>query len=144
MESHTAKTQITVHARPARVWKALTEPALVKEYMMGADVKSDWKVGSELSYTGTYQGKPYEEGGVIRRIEPEKVLQATHFTKTPGKPQHGAEPAKQHLVTWELHENGGATVVTVTQDGIATADGAETTKRNWKTILEGLKKTAEG
>ncbi len=52
---------------------------------MGADVKSDWKVGSSLTYTGEYQGKPYEEKGIIKKIEPEKVLQATHFSKGSGK-----------------------------------------------------------
>jgi hypothetical protein len=31
---------------------SLTKPELVKKYMMGADVKSDWKVGSPLTYTG--------------------------------------------------------------------------------------------
>lgn len=45
-DSLTAKTQITVNASPSAVWHALTTPALVKKYLMGANVKSDWKVGS--------------------------------------------------------------------------------------------------
>ena len=56
--NHVARSQITVHAPPSKVWDALTKPELVKQYLMGADVHTDWKVGSPLEYTGTYQGKP--------------------------------------------------------------------------------------
>jgi len=77
---------------------SLTKPELVKKYMMGADVKSDWKVGSPLTYTGVYKDKPFEEKGVIRKIE---------------------------RVTWELNEKDGATAVTVSRDGISTETGVE-------------------
>lgn len=140
-ESLVAKTQITIHATPARVWNALTKPALVKKYMMGADVKSDWKVGSPLTYTGEYQGKPFEEKGVIQKIEPRKLLQATHFSTTSGKED---KPENYALVTWALHEDSGATVVTVSQDGLHDQKGVEGSKANWKGVLQGLKKTVEG
>jgi uncharacterized protein YndB with AHSA1/START domain len=135
-----AKSQITVLASPDRVWEALTKPALVKKYMMGADVKSDWKVGSSLTYTGEYQGKLYEEKGIIKKIEPEKLLQATHFSKTSGKED---KPENYALVTWELHEQDGATVVSVSQDGIGDEKGVEGSEANWRGVLEGLKKTVE-
>jgi uncharacterized protein YndB with AHSA1/START domain len=137
----TSQTQMTIHATPAKVWAALTTPELVKKYMMGADVKSDWTVGSPLTYTGEYQGKAFEEKGVIRRIEPEKVLQATHFSTTSGNED---KPENYALVTWELHEDGGDTVVSVSQDGIANAKGVEGSKANWTAVLKGLRETAEG
>ena len=96
--------QITVHASPQAVWKALVSPAQVKLGMMGADVSSEWKVGSPLVYTGTYQGKRFEEKGVIKQIEPGKVLQATHFSTTSGKED---KPENYHLVTWRLAEKNG-------------------------------------
>ena len=139
-ENLVAKTQVTVHAPAAKVWEALTKPALVKKYMMGADVKSDWKVGSPLTYTGEYKGKRYEEKGVIRKIEREKVLQATHFSTTSGKED---KPENYALVTWELEERNGATVVSVSQDGIETPKGVEGSKSNWTGVLEGLKRTVE-
>lgn len=137
----TAKTQITVHAPPTKVWAALTKPELVKQYMMGADVASDWKVGSPLVYTGSYQGKTFKEKGVIKQIEPNKLLQATHFSESSGKED---KPENYALVTWELHEKDGATVVTVSQDNIADEKGVEGSKRNWTGVLQGLKKTVEG
>jgi uncharacterized protein YndB with AHSA1/START domain len=136
----TAKIQITIHASAAKVWDGLTKPALVKQYMMGADVHSDWKVGGPLTYTGEYQGKPFEEKGVIKQLELHKLLQATHFSTTSGKED---KPESYALVTWELHAQDGATIVTVSQDSIATEKGVESSKANWKTVLEGLKKTVE-
>ena len=140
-EELAATSQITVHASPQAVWKALVSPAQVKQYMMGADVSSEWKVGSPLVYTGTYQGKRFEEKGVIKQIEPGKVLQATHFSTTSGKED---KPENYHLVTWRLAEKNGETIVSVTQDGIPNEKGLETSKQNWNGVLQGLKKTVEG
>ncbi|HEY3592430.1 MAG TPA: SRPBCC family protein, partial [Polyangiaceae bacterium] len=112
----------------------------IKKYMMGADVKTDWKVGSPLVYTGSYQGKKFEEKGVIRRIEPKKLLEATHFSTTSGKED---KPENYHLVTWHLQDQGKSTVLAVTQNGIANAQGVEGAKKNWQAVLETLKKVVE-
>jgi uncharacterized protein YndB with AHSA1/START domain len=137
----TAKTEITIDASAARVWAALTTPALIKQYLMGADVHTDWKVGSPLVYTGTYQGKPYEEKGVIKQIEPQKVLQATHFSATSGKED---KPENYSLVTWRLEPSGSSTRLSVSQDGLTSEQGVEGAKKNWTGVLEALKKVVEG
>ena len=139
-ENLVSKTQVTIHASPTKVWEALTKPEFVKEYMMGADVKSDWKVGSPLIYTGEYKGKRFEEKGVIKKIDPEKLLQSTHFSTTSGKED---KPENYALVTWELHKKDAATIVAVSQDGLETEKGVEGSKANWMVVLEGLKKTVE-
>lgn len=136
----TATSQIRVQARAGKVWEALTKPALIKQYMMGAEVHTDWKVGSPLIYSGTYQGKPYEEKGVIQKIEPGKLLQATHFSAASGRED---KPENYALVTWQLEEQDGATVVAVSQDNIANEQGVQASQKNWHSVLEGLKKTVE-
>jgi uncharacterized protein YndB with AHSA1/START domain len=138
--THIAKTQITIHASPAEVWKALTTPALIKKYLMGADVHTDWKVGSPIVYTGTYQGKPYREKGVIQRILPEKLFEATHFSESSGKED---KPENYALVSWQLEKKDGETIVVVTQDNIANEQGVEGAKKNWGGVLQGLKQTVE-
>jgi uncharacterized protein YndB with AHSA1/START domain len=139
-EQLTATTQITIHASTTKVWEALTTPALIKKYLMGADVHTDWKVGSPITYTGEYEGKPYEEKGVIQQIEPNKLFQATHFSASSGKQD---KPENYALVTWKLHEHEGATVVTVSQDNIESDKGVESSKQNWTMVLKGLKQTVE-
>ena len=44
-----AETSISVDATPAQVWKALTTPKLIKKYLMGTDVSTDWKEGSAIT-----------------------------------------------------------------------------------------------
>jgi uncharacterized protein YndB with AHSA1/START domain len=136
----TATTSVTVHAPAREVWDALTKPALVKTYLMGADLKTDWKEGSPIRYTGEYNGKPYEEKGVVKKVEPPRLLQTTHFSAMSGKED---DPENYALVTYELEEQDGQTLLTVSQDNIADEKGIEGSKRNWQQVLQGLKHTVE-
>ena len=38
-----AKAEATINAPITEVWNALTDPDIIKEYMFGATVISDWK-----------------------------------------------------------------------------------------------------
>lgn len=141
MTNLTAKTQISVVAPSDKVWTALTNPAMIKQYMFGADVHTDWKVGSPLTYTGEYQGEKYEDKGTIKKIEPGKLLQATYFSSRSGRPD---VPENYALVTWVLEPDGKGTVLTVTQDSILDQKGVESSKQNWTSVLQTIKKIVEG
>jgi len=43
-----AKASITINAPRAKVWDAFVNPAVIKQYMFGTNVVSDWKVGSPI------------------------------------------------------------------------------------------------
>src|SRR3954467_6945324 len=101
-----AKTSIVIDAPKAVVWKALVTPAAIKEYMFGTDARSDFKTGSPITWTGEWQGKPYQDKGVIQRVEPERVLQYTHFSPLAGQPDR---PENYHAVTIELADSGSQT-----------------------------------
>lgn len=137
---HEAKSTITINASANDVWHALTTPALIKRYLMGADVHTDWKVGSPLVYTGSYEGKPFEEKGVIQKVVPNELLQATHFSTSSGKED---KPENYARVTWSLAPSGNATEVTVTQDNIDKPEGVAASEKNWLMVLKGLKKVVE-
>jgi len=40
-----AEKRVTITAPAAAVWDALTKPELVKQYLHGANLATDWKVG---------------------------------------------------------------------------------------------------
>jgi uncharacterized protein YndB with AHSA1/START domain len=136
-----AETSIRGNATPAQVWKALTTPGLIKKYLMGTDVTSDWKEGSTINYTGEYEGKEYSDKGVIKKMEPEKILQSTYLSSMSGKED---KPENYNLVTYKLTESGDDTVVTLTQDNIATEKEKEHSTKNWKMVLKKLKEVVEG
>lgn len=134
------ETSITINADASKVWKAITTPALIKKYLFGTDVKSDWKEGSPISYEGEYQGKSYKDKGVIKKFEPEKFFQSTYWSSMGGKED---KPENYNMVTYKLSPKGSKTVVTLTQDNIHSEKEKEHVTENWKMTLEGLKKVVE-
>jgi uncharacterized protein YndB with AHSA1/START domain len=45
-----AQASVWVDVVPDVVWRALTEPELVKEYFFGTTLVTDWAVGSPIVY----------------------------------------------------------------------------------------------
>lgn len=140
-ESYDAVTTVTVGAPASTVWRALTRPELVKEYLHGATVETDWKVGSPITWSGEMNGEPYRDKGEILAYEPEKLLRTTHWSPMSGAPD---EPDNYHVVTYQLDEHDGRTDVTLTQTNNPSQEAADTmVEQGWRPVLEGLKRVAE-
>ena len=135
-----AKVSVSINAAPSKVWKAITTPASIKKYLMGTDVSTDWKEGSPINYTGEYNGKKYHDKGVIKKIEPEKIFQSTYWSSMGGKED---KPENYNLVTYNLSEKDGKTVLTLTQDNVGSEKEKEHVTGNWKAVLKKLKEIAE-
>jgi uncharacterized protein YndB with AHSA1/START domain len=135
-----AKASATIGAPAAKVWDALVNPDLIKLYMFGATVISDWKKGSPIVWKGEWKGSPYEDKGVILEIEPQRQLRYSHFSPLMGLPD---VPENYHNVTIDLAASAGGTQVTITQDNNRTTEAQEHSEKNWATMLTGLKKTVE-
>jgi len=136
-----AKASITIQAPNAEVWKALVDPAAIKQYMFDTNVVSDWKEGSPIIWKGEWQGKAYEDKGIILQLKPGRTLQYTHFSPLAGQPD---KPENYHTVTIELAGDEKQTHVTLTQDKNATEQEREESEKNWEMMLTGLKKFLEG
>ena len=139
-KNHTAKATTTIHAPESKVWQALVNPEIIKQYLFNTDVISDWKVGSSITYRGEWEGKPFEDKGEIVAMEPEKLLQSTHWSPLSGVPD---SPENYHTVTYTLSGHGDRTDVTITQDNNATEEEKAHSEKNWQTVLEGMKKLLE-
>lgn len=135
-----AKVSTTIHAPASKVWDAITKPELIKKYLFGTDVVSDWKVGSPIIYKGEWEGKPFEDKGKILEMEPQKSLVSTHWSPMSGVPD---SPENYHKVSYQLLETDGTTKVTITQDNNANQKEKEHSEQNWKQVLDGLKKLLE-
>lgn len=136
-----AKATVTINAAPGRIWQALTDPKVLKQLYYGADIVTDWKVGSPILYKGEWQGKRYEDKGIIVKFEPEKSLVTTHWSPLSGVPDN---PENYHTVTYELTQTKSGTQVTIIQDNNASEDEKQHSDQFWQTLLEGLKKIVEG
>ena len=136
-----ARATTTINASASRVWEALINPKLIKQYLFGAEVISDWKEGSPIIYKGIYEGKTYEDKGSVLKVEPEKLLLITHWSPLSGSPD---TPENYHKVSYELAVENGNTQLTITQDNNSSEEEQEQNAKFWKMVLDGMKKLLEG
>lgn len=61
-----------ISAPPGQVWNALTDPTVIKKYFLGTEVTTSWRVGEPITFKGEWQGKHYEDKGVVLSYEPEQ------------------------------------------------------------------------
>jgi uncharacterized protein YndB with AHSA1/START domain len=139
-KAYTARAAITINTPSERVWEALIRPELVKQYLFGTEVTSDWQVGSPITYKGEWEGKAYEDKGKIVEIEPGKLLVSTYWSSMSGLPD---TPDQYATVRYELFSENGGTKLTITQDNNKTQADADHSEQNWKMVLEAMKKLLE-
>ena len=136
-----AKAAITINAPTARVWDALTQPELIKQYLFGTKVTTDWQVGSPIVYEGVWEGKAYKDKGKVLQVEPGKLLVSTFWSSLAGLPD---VPESYQTVRYELSTEGSGTKLTLAQDNNATQEEADHSAQNWSMVLAGMKKLLEG
>ena len=129
-----------IDAPPATVYKALINPADVKQYFFGTTVTSNWQKGGPITWKGEWQGRAYEDKGTILENVPNERLAYSHFSPLAGKPDI---PENYHTVTIALVPDGHGTRVTLEQDNNETEQAREHSAKNWEMMLEGLKKHVE-
>ncbi len=135
-----AKAQIEINAPIASVWDALVNPDLIRQYMAGTNAVSDWKEGAPIVWRGEWEGKPYEDKGVILKLKPGQVLQYSHFSPLTGQPD---VPENYHTVTIELSSAPAGTLVTLSQDHNASEEERQHSEQFWEMMLATLKKLLE-
>jgi uncharacterized protein YndB with AHSA1/START domain len=136
----TAKASININVHVNKVWKALTDPAMIKEYLFGTTAKSDWKKGSSITYSGDWEGKAYEDKGVIVDIVPEKLLHTTYWSGMSGKED---KPENYANVIYKVSPDDGHSLITITQDNIDDEKQQQHMVENWSKVLESMKKLLE-
>lgn len=134
------KTSITINAPTSRVWEALTDPSLIKQYLFGTDVTTDWRVGHPITYTGQWEGKKYEDKGEVIQKEVGKLLVTTYWSSLSGLPDI---PEYYKTVRYELSPEGNGTRLTIIQTNNDSKEDASHSEENWKMVLEGIKKLLE-
>ena len=139
-ETYVAKATINIDAPTSKVWDALTKPELIKQYLFGTEVTTDWQVGSSITYKGVWEGKAYEDKGKVLQVEPGKLLVSTFWSALSGLPDI---PENYQTVRYEISSENGGTRLTLIQDNNDSEEGAKHSEQNWNMVLEGLKKLLE-
>jgi uncharacterized protein YndB with AHSA1/START domain len=138
--SYSATASTVIRASRAQVWDAITRPELIKLYFFGTDLVTDWKVGSPLTFSGQWEGKPYEDRGTVLAFEPEKTLSFNYWSSFSGLEDR---PELRQIVRYQLEDTAGGVRVAIHQSNIDTQERADHSGKNWQLVLEGLKSLLE-
>jgi uncharacterized protein YndB with AHSA1/START domain len=81
---HVIENSVTIDALPSEVWRALTDPDLMKQWMaeaeMGLGIITEWKVGSPIIVKGRHNNVDFENKGTVLEFEPNSILRYSHLS----------------------------------------------------------------
>ncbi len=113
MAEMNVKKTITLDAQYNKVWEALTKPEIIKKYMFGTEVVSEWKVGSPILWIGNSDGvDKIRMKGAIEKIEVGRLIQ---FSTLNMDASYTDVPSNYVKATYELIPKLGKTQLSVTQ-----------------------------
>jgi uncharacterized protein YndB with AHSA1/START domain len=103
---------IDISASTNDVWRALTEPDKIAQWMSGARVESKWEIGGDITFTGemTNFNKAYRDRGTVLALDREKLLKYSHWSEISRLPD---APENRTVITFSLNWTGTATRLTV-------------------------------
>jgi uncharacterized protein YndB with AHSA1/START domain len=129
-----AEATINVEAPVHAVWTALTDPAWVEQYFFGTRLRTTWKPGEPITFSGIRDGKAYEDKGTVLSSHPPERLTYSY---------RGAADERTSIITYAVDKAGPRTRVTITQDGCSDAAHCDRCAQNWQQVLQSLKKVVE-
>ena len=140
MSNYLAEAETDINAAPPRVWEVLMDPELLKQLWFGAEVETDWRKGSLITWTGEWEGKPYQDKGEILEVDPGRLLKVTHYSPLTGQPD---VPENYHTLTYTLDGDGTSTHLKLTQDNNGSEDEAKHSQGMWEMLVAKVKEAAE-
>ena len=128
-------------AAPAKVWRAITEPEMLKKWMAPDDAFKIPTAETDLRVGGRYRivmispdGETHDVSGAYREIVPNKKLVYTWAWKT--------TPERESVVTIELRATGSGTELTLKHEQFADAEARDRHQHGWIGCLGRLERLA--
>jgi uncharacterized protein YndB with AHSA1/START domain len=134
------KISTVINASLSKVWTALTDPEMIKQYFFGTECITDWKKGQPIVFRGTWEGKEYEDKGIILDIEKEKLIKYSYWSSFSGTED---KPENYSTITYLVTPEGNSTLFTVIQEGFKNQEAYDHSKGGWEMLLKGLKDLVE-
>jgi uncharacterized protein YndB with AHSA1/START domain len=129
-----------INAPLERVWEALTDAKIVKQYFFGTDLVTSWKVGEPIYYQGEWEGKPYKDKGIVLEYDHQKRLAYSYLSSWSGK----EDLQENHLwVCYEVEPTETGTALTIYQSNYS-EELAGHSEGNWASLMNEMRKLIEG
>jgi uncharacterized protein YndB with AHSA1/START domain len=126
-------------AAPGKVWRALTEPEMLKQWMKPDDATKVSTAEIDLRVGGRYRivmrpadGEEHDVRGTYREIVPNRKLVYTWAWKS--------TPERESVVTIELRATGGGTELTLRHEQFTDEQARDRHQHGWTGCLSSLEK----
>ena len=125
--------QVYIRTTPQKLWDALTNGDITKLYFYDGIVKSGFKPGDAITFTG--DGELMIDGKIIEADPPRKLVHT--FAKRWNDAGKNDRPSR---VTYEIEQVGDACKLTLVHDDFdAETETYKDVREGWNLILSGLK-----
>lgn len=134
---------VEIAASRDQVWRALTEPEIIAQWMAGARVESKWEPGSEITFTGTMPNfnLKYRDRGTVIAAERGKILQYSHWSEMSRLPD---TPQNRTIFTFLLDWIEDKTRLTMRHENFSSETEYKHSNFFWGVALYMLKNLLEG
>jgi uncharacterized protein YndB with AHSA1/START domain len=127
--------EIYIKTTPERLWEAITDSEMRRQYSFGVGITSDWTPGSR--YEAVHPGITISEGENLAVEPPRRLVQSFTALWSDDVKREGTS-----RVTWEIEPVGDSCRLTVIHDQLR--EGAhDELYGGWPMILSGLKTLLE-
>jgi uncharacterized protein YndB with AHSA1/START domain len=129
--------EIYIRTTPERLWEAITNTEMRRQYNFGVGVESDWAAGSAYKGVHDRAGVVIAEGENLEVDPPRRLVQSFNALWADEVKSEGTS-----RVTWEIEQVEDSCRLTVTHDQLR--EGANSQLYGgWPMILSGLKTLLE-
>ncbi|HTA40835.1 MAG TPA: SRPBCC domain-containing protein [Bryobacteraceae bacterium] len=137
-------TSATINAPPSAVWRALTDPALMKQWMaepeMRIDIVTNWRVGGPIVVSGWHHIN-FENKGIVLGFEPNSTLRYSHLSSVSRLPD---KPENYTIIEFRLRQAGAeSTSLNLSISGFPTESIFRHFDFYWRTTIHVLKRFIE-
>jgi uncharacterized protein YndB with AHSA1/START domain len=129
--------EIYIKTTPERLWEAITDPELRRQYSFGVAVHSDWTPGSRYQAVHPQAPGPISAGENLEVEAPHRLVQSFNALWSDDVKGEGTS-----RVTWEIEPIGDSCRLVVTHDQLRDDANSEL-YGGWPQILSGLKTLLE-
>ncbi|MEP7266385.1 MAG: SRPBCC domain-containing protein [Saprospiraceae bacterium] len=131
---------ITINASKQKVWDILTKPEFVKLWQYGSELKTSWKIDTEITFITKWEDKVFEQWGKVIEFQPTEKLSYTLFAPRPGLED---KPENYFIMNYILTSANGNTKLEIIQEDNRPNAVQEEPQGEENPILKGLKEIAE-
>jgi uncharacterized protein YndB with AHSA1/START domain len=106
---HVIENSATIKAPPSEVWRALTDPDLMKQWVaepeMRIEIITDWKVGSPMIVKGHHNNVDFENKGTVLEFKPNSILRYSHLSSLSSLPDRAENYTRIEFQLARTEEN---------------------------------------